>query len=319
MYVFEQETAAARNFKCFCGTDEAGRGPLAGPVYAAAVYLGDKQIDGLNDSKKISPKKRDALYDIICSETECAVESASVGEIEQTNILEASQAAMRRAVDKLCSSVNLDVVLVDGNIARGFSIPAITVVGGDAKCASIAAASILAKVSRDREMERLDSIYPGYGLAKHKGYPTKDHYSALSNLGPSPIHRTSFLKKFYKAQTPVEVSRGRTGEDIAFEFLLSNGHTAVTRNFRSRIGEIDIVTTYEGFVVFTEVKLRKNLSFAEASEFVDYNKVYKIRRTAEFWLIQNPTTLQPRFDVIEIYADPRGNDSPRINHIIGAF
>ncbi len=179
-----------------CGVDEAGRGPLAGPVYAAAVILSpERPIAGLNDSKKLSQKKREALYDVICQQAEAyCVASASVEEIEEHNILGATFLAMRRAVEGL--SVQPRLVLVDGNrTPPGLPMPAETIVKGDALSESIAAASILAKVSRDRLLEDLDEQYPAYGFAVHKGYGTVAHVAALREHGPCPVHRLSFLKK----------------------------------------------------------------------------------------------------------------------------
>ena len=176
------------------GTDEAGRGPLAGPVFAAAVILPQGLvIPGLDDSKKISEKKRDALFDIICSEAlSYGIAYASVEEIDSLNILNASQLAMRRAVAMLDPTP--DTVLVDGNVARDFPMQTRTVVKGDSISMSIAAASILAKVSRDRVCLELDREYPEYQLSKHKGYPTKLHMDLVRQYGPSPIHRKTFLK-----------------------------------------------------------------------------------------------------------------------------
>lgn len=190
-YDIEREYAA-KGYTVICGTDEAGRGPLAGPVYAAAVVLPDGLIiEGLDDSKKLSEKRRDALFDVIVKESSSfAIASANVEEIDRLNILNAAQLAMRRAVEAL--SIKADLVLVDGNVARDFSIDAVTVIKGDSKSCSIAAASILAKVSRDRVCEQMDSEYPMYGFAKHKGYPTKDHYEAIKKYGPCPYHRRSF-------------------------------------------------------------------------------------------------------------------------------
>lgn len=176
-----------------CGVDEAGRGPLAGPVVAGACVLPrGVDIEYLNDSKKLSEKKREMLYDVI---TEKAlfwgVGIATPEEIDEINILEASLLAMRRAVED--SGVTPDLLLVDGNQTRGFTLPAVAIVGGDAKSPSIAAASIIAKVTRDRMMTELDRQYPGYGLAGHKGYPTKAHKLAVYTLGASPCHRRSFM------------------------------------------------------------------------------------------------------------------------------
>lgn len=179
-----------------CGVDEAGRGPLAGPVYAAAVILSPEYpIIGLNDSKKLSEKKREALYDIIIEEAVAyCIASASVEEIETYNILGATYLAMTRAVEGLSQTPAL--ALIDGNrIPPNLTVPAKTVVKGDALSESIAAASILAKVSRDRVLKELDKQYPQYGFAVHKGYGTAAHTAALREFGPCPEHRPSFLRK----------------------------------------------------------------------------------------------------------------------------
>jgi len=186
----------AEGYSLLCGVDEAGRGPLAGPVFAAAVILREDAVpEGLNDSKKLSEKKRDLLFDEIC-ETALAygIASASVEEIEEYNILQATFLAMRRAVESL--SVTPSMVLIDGNrMPSGLTVPSRTVIKGDALSASIGAASILAKVSRDRVMMELDAAYPQYAFAKHKGYGTALHYERLVEHGISPVHRPSFLKK----------------------------------------------------------------------------------------------------------------------------
>ena len=181
-------------FVAVCGCDEAGRGPLCGPVVAAAVILPrGEMIEGLNDSKKLTEKKREALFDVICERAVAyAIAEASPAEIDEINILNASMLAMRRAVEAL--SVKADFALIDGNHSRGFDIPTEAVVKGDAKSASIAAASVLAKVTRDRQCIELDKLYPQYGIAKHKGYPTKDHMDAVREHGVAPIYRKSFLK-----------------------------------------------------------------------------------------------------------------------------
>ena len=177
-----------------CGCDEAGSGPLCGNVVAAAVILPrDVVIEGLNDSKKLTEKKREKLYDeIIKKAIAYGIAEATPAEIDEINILNASMLAMRRAVEKL--QVKADFALIDGNCSRGFTIPTETVVKGDSKSASIAAASILAKVTRDRECIELDKLYPMYNIAKHKGYPTKEHMDAVRQYGVAPIYRRSFLK-----------------------------------------------------------------------------------------------------------------------------
>lgn len=179
-----------------CGVDEAGRGPLAGPVYAAAVILSpERPIEGLNDSKKLSEKKREALFDVICDRAVAyCIASASLEEIEQYNILGATYLAMTRAVTGLSQTPAL--ALIDGNrLPPNLSVAGKTVVKGDALSESIAAASILAKVSRDRLLKEMDAEFPQYGFAVHKGYGTAAHVSALKEFGPCPVHRPSFLKK----------------------------------------------------------------------------------------------------------------------------
>lgn len=178
-----------------CGCDEAGRGPLAGPVFAAAVILPDGcVIEGLDDSKRLSEKKREALYDEIRIKCiDCAIAHAEVYEIEAINILNASMLAMRRAIAML--RVQPELALIDGNVARDFPIRAIPIVKGDGKCPSIAAASVLAKVERDRFCNELDGFFPEYGFAKHKGYATKEHRDAILKYGPCGAHRPSFLRK----------------------------------------------------------------------------------------------------------------------------
>ena len=196
LYAFDAEKR--NDYSILCGVDEAGRGPLAGDVYAAAVILDPMNpIEGINDSKKLTEKKRELLFEEICSKAvSYSIATATVEEIEEINILNAAMLAMKRAVEGL--SVVPSYVLVDGNKMPDISIMAETVVKGDANSASIAAASILAKVARDKKLIELDKIYPEYGFSKHKGYGTKAHYEALMKYGPSPVHRMSFLKKLYK-------------------------------------------------------------------------------------------------------------------------
>ncbi len=177
-----------------CGVDEAGRGPLCGPVCAAACILPTGLvIEGLNDSKKLTEKRREKLFEAIKEDAIAySIAFATVEEINELNILEATLLAMRRAIDGL--NVKADFALIDGNVCRDFQIPAKYVIHGDALSPSIAAASILAKVTRDRLCDELDKEYPGYGIAKHKGYGTKQHMDALRTLGPTPIHRTQFIR-----------------------------------------------------------------------------------------------------------------------------
>lgn len=186
-----------KGYQLICGVDEAGRGPLAGPVCAAAVILpADIDIPGLNDSKKLSDKKRRELFPIIQEKAVAyAIAFADHKEIDEINILQATYLAMERAISQL--SIKPDLALIDGNRAKDFGIPVQTVVQGDSLSASIAAASVLAKVTRDDYMLKMAEEYPQYGFEVHKGYGTKAHYAALTEYGHSPIHRLSFLKKFY--------------------------------------------------------------------------------------------------------------------------
>lgn len=192
-YDLENEQHEA-GYTYVCGVDEAGRGPLCGPVVAAAVILPDGlYIEGLTDSKKLTEKKREKLFDQICaSAIAYSIAESSVEEINELNILEASLLAMRRSIDSL--PIKADFALIDGNVSRGFKLPVKTVVKGDATSPSIAAASILAKVTRDRLCVELDKQYPMYGISKHKGYGTKVHIEALKKYGPAPIHRTKFIR-----------------------------------------------------------------------------------------------------------------------------
>ena len=199
LWEYERQSREA-GFELICGCDEAGAGPLAGPVYAAAVILPfGAEIPGLNDSKKLTPKKRDKLFDLIREQAIAyGIAEGTVEEINELNILEADLLAMRRAIDSLHTPdgkpYRADFALIDGNIDRDFQIPAKAVVKGDSLSMSIAAASILAKVTRDRMCEDMDKAYPQYGIAKHKGYGTKEHMNALREFGPTPIHRKKFIR-----------------------------------------------------------------------------------------------------------------------------
>lgn len=193
-----EDACYAAGYQMICGVDEAGRGPLAGPVCAAAVILPPHtQIPGLNDSKKLTDKKRRELFPVIC-ETALAygIAFATEQEIDEINILQATFLAMQRALDKL--NAQPDLALIDGNRQKDFGLPVKTVVKGDSLSANIAAASVLAKVTRDDLMIQQAVQYPEYGFEIHKGYGTRAHYAALEQYGPSSIHRMTFLKKFYE-------------------------------------------------------------------------------------------------------------------------
>lgn len=188
----------SEGYNFVCGVDEAGRGPLCGPVVAAAVILPkDEYIEGVNDSKKLTEKKREKLYDdIMMKAVAASIGISDVDVIEKVNILNATKLAMKQAIEKL--SIKSDYVLIDGNQMIDINIKAETVVSGDAKSLSIAAASIIAKVTRDRMLIEFDKKYPEYGFAKHKGYGTKSHIEAIQKYGLTDIHRPSFCKKFVK-------------------------------------------------------------------------------------------------------------------------
>lgn len=196
LFAFDAELRM--QYPVFCGVDEAGRGPLAGDVYAAAVILPpDAEIAGLNDSKKLSEARREALAPIIKEQALAwSIAAATVEEIERLNILQAALLAMHRAVEGL--SVTPNFALTDGNQPPVLPMPVGTLIHGDAKSASIAAASVLAKTARDAALRELDAQYPQYGFAAHKGYGTKAHYEAIEQYGLCPAHRPSFLKKFYE-------------------------------------------------------------------------------------------------------------------------
>ena len=190
-----ERAVTALGYSNICGVDEAGRGPLAGDVFAAAVILPDGYIlEGLNDSKKLTEKKREALYDVIISDAVAySIKTATVEEIDKINIRNATYLAMRRAISSL--NIPADYALIDGDCITELSLPHQCVIKGDSKSSSIAAASILAKVSRDRYMKKMAEEYPEYMFEKHKGYGTALHTQILKEIGPSPVHRKSFLKK----------------------------------------------------------------------------------------------------------------------------
>ncbi len=198
--LFEFDTAYRNKYGIICGIDEAGRGPLAGDVYAAAVILKDDAlIEGLNDSKKISEKRREELFDVIIeSSAAYCIATASVEEIDKINILQAAMLAMSRAAEGL--NIKPDYALIDGNKVPELECSAEYVIKGDATSASIAAASVLAKVARDRYMREIAEKYPQYEFQQHKGYGTKLHYELLKKYGPSPVHRKTFLRKLYNDQ-----------------------------------------------------------------------------------------------------------------------
>ncbi len=296
-----------------CGIDEAGRGPLAGPVFAACVVLRPGAvIPGLNDSKKLTEKRREAIFEDILGGSKAwfGIASASPEEIDRLNILQATFLAMNRAYDQMMAGEGVPeefrprLALVDGNRDPGLPIETRTVVKGDGKSAAIAAASVLAKVSRDRYLLELDALYPQYQLAKHKGYPTKLHYEMITKHGVSPIHRRSFLKNLAehqkpKGETPAQRA-GRAGEEYTAGWLTRQGYEILARNWHCRWGEADLIARKGDTAAFVEVKTRAPGAMVSPLEAVDRKKRERLIRTAEAWLAQNGGDLQPRLDVAAV-------------------
>lgn len=306
MREFEQEAVRlAGGSGLICGIDEAGRGPLAGPVAAAAVILPEGLLlPCLNDSKKVTPKRRLVLYDQIReSAAAWSVSMVYPERIDEINILQATYEAMRQAVAGL--GVRPGVLVNDAVTIPGVDILQVPVIKGDARCISIAAASILAKVTRDNYMEKMDALYPVYGFAAHKGYGTKSHCEAVLQYGPSPIHRRSFLKKLLAdRQTAADgtLQRGRIGEERAAEYLKERGVKILERNFRDRDGEIDIIGEKDGILLFCEVKYRGTDCWGDPAEAVTARKQKSICRTALYYLHRTGRGIHipVRFDVISV-------------------
>lgn len=292
-----------QGYELVAGIDEVGRGPLAGPVVAAAVILPKGcKIEGVDDSKKLSAKKREALYDIIIEKAVAyGIGMVSNEEIDEINILQATYEAMRQALDKL--EVQPDVILVDAVTIPRVGTPQKAIVKGDSKSISIGAASIVAKVYRDRIMEAYEDIYPGYGFSSNKGYGAKVHVEALLEKGLTPIHRRSFVKKILSASD--SRTKGIAGEEIAAHEMKKMGYEIIEKNYHSRFGEIDIIAKKEDTTIFVEVKLRKSRTnhYGVPSEAVDGRKQRKIIQTAEAYLVQHTIEGDCRFDVAEILIE----------------
>ena len=290
-----------------CGIDEAGRGPLAGPVAAGAVILPpEEEICGINDSKKLTPAKREKLYEEITSKAiSWAVGLVSPARIDEINILQATYEAMRRAESELLPQP--EVLIVDAVRIPGLHLPQVPVIRGDAKCLSVGAASILAKVTRDRIMEEYDRLYPEYGFAENKGYGSAAHIAALRKYGPCPIHRRSFIGHFIDPETPVcnrsTRSVGTMQENAAAEYLTARGVRILAHSYRGRRGEIDLVgCDQDGTLLFIEVKYRSSARYGDPSEAVTAEKQETICRVCDEYRREHgiPDTRKQRFDIVAV-------------------
>ena len=316
LWVYEREAFDA-GIKLVCGVDEAGRGPLAGPVCAAAVILPPGlEIPGLNDSKKLTDKKRRELYDIMIEQAvSYGIAFASEQEIDEINILQATFLAMERAIQKL--SPQPELALIDGNRTKDFGLPVSTIVKGDSLSASIAPASnwLFKNFVTGSWWNTIKNI-PSTALPSTRATARSGTMKRCVNS--APVRSTE--KHSSKNSMRTRDLSGPWGEALAAEYLRKKGWRIEAMNYRTRLGEIDIIASNRQYLVFCEVKLRKSADFAAAREFVDARKQQRLRTTALLYLSQHETPLQPRFDVIEIYA-PDGTQTrrPQITHMEDAF
>jgi ribonuclease HII len=297
LWSFDLETAASCG-GVVAGMDEAGRGPLAGPVVAACVVMPlDDPIDGVNDSKKLTAARREKLYPLILSKAlAVGVGRAEHDEIDRVNILQATKNAMRRAYEAMDFSPAL--LLVDAVDGLGLPVDIRPIVRGDGTSYHIAAASIVAKVTRDRLMDGLDALYPEYGFAAHKGYGTAEHLSALRRLGPCGEHRASFIGSALGA---TKQEKGRAGEDMAEKLLMAEGIEVLERNWRCPTGELDIVAQDGRTLAFVEVKYRESAKYGAPREAVHKRKRRNIAELAAHYLREKGRAgARCRFDVVEI-------------------
>ncbi len=304
MSFFEFDLNISKN-KTICGVDEAGRGPLAGPVVAAAVVLEKNAKDlifDVNDSKKLSEKKREDLYDRILNVAkDFSVGIVSAKKIDEINILNATMEAMKKAVCGL--KIKPEIVLVDGNRVFDCSYPIRCIVKGDQQSASIAAASIVAKVTRDNIMKKLDEKYDKYFFKNNKGYGTKKHYESIIKYGITPEHRKTFLKNLKEKKFKIQNISGKMGEKICYGWLLKNGYEVICKNYKSEFGEIDLIALKENYICFIEVKLRQADCGYCPSDAVDRKKQRKIIKTAYVFNEKHNNKYQPKFVVMEVLRD----------------
>lgn len=302
LLTYERE-GYALGYEAIAGIDEVGRGPLAGPVVAAAVILPKEcKIEGVNDSKQLSAKKREALYDVILEQAvSYGIGVVSNTRIDEINILQATYEAMREALSQLDPPA--DYILADAVTIPLVSTPQKGIIKGDAKSMSIGAASIVAKVYRDRLMEAYEEAYPGYGFAANKGYGSAEHIAGIRRLGLTPIHRRSFTKHFLPQEGDTAKEKGDRGETLAARQMEKMGYEILERNFHALKGEIDIIAKKDTYIVFTEVKYRKNEAMGTPAEAVDYRKRQHIIRAAKVYIAANCLMEQGydfRFDVAEV-------------------
>ncbi len=319
-----------------CGIDEAGRGPLAGPVVAAAVILPPELADApFFDSKQMTENQRNDAFDLICNVAIAfAVGIVEAAEIDRLNILQATYLAMRKALFTL--SVHPSIVLVDGTNLPGIPYVQRKLIHGDALSQSIAAASILAKVTRDEWMMQADKQYPSYGFAKHVGYGTREHLKALQEIGPSPIHRMTFrpvleaakgarvFANIDKQSGHARMEAGQSAEYIAFLYLQQKGYHLIERNWRRSIGELDLIMQADDALVFVEVRSIKGGSsndLLQAAESVTAEKRQHIRRLATLFIEEHTDyhDVEYRFDVVAVTWTVKQAQQPVVEHYIAAF
>ncbi|MDR1604959.1 MAG: ribonuclease HII [Gracilibacteraceae bacterium] len=301
-----EELLWRQGYIAVAGVDEAGRGPLAGPVLAGACVLPRRfDLRGLNDSKKLSPARREELNAAIrAGAAAWALGRAEVAEIDELNILQATKLAMIRALAAL--NPPADYALIDGRDRLALTVPQRTLIGGDGLCASIAAASILAKTERDKYMTELHQTYPQYGFDRHKGYGTAAHLQALRQHGPCAEHRRTFAPVLLAAEGGGAAPEGKTlgarGESIAADYLRAAGLSVLERNYRVRGGEIDIIAQDGEMLVFIEVKSRLSARRGRAAENLTPAKRKRMERVALFFLKAKGYREWPamRFDAVTV-------------------
>lgn len=320
----EEESLWSRGLVTVAGVDEAGRGPLAGPVVAAAVVLPREErlwFRQVRDSKQLSLAQRESLYKHLEKEA-LGVGVVSSEVIDAQGILQATRQAMQEAVAKLpCPP---DFLLIDSVKLPGLRLPQKNLTRGDQLCLSIAAASIVAKVTRDHLMLELDSLYPQYGFARHKGYGTKEHLACLERWGPCPVHRRSFepVRRLLGggSQTVGDTRKklGRQGEEIARGYLEKKGWRCLQSNYRCSRGEIDLILEKNGELVFVEVRTRKSSAFGLPEESLTDTKLSRLVTLSETYLQEHQlSSVSWRIDVVAIELGPRGQVK-RLEHIENA-